>query len=105
MTKMDELVALVKRAEAKAKEEKCSKAIKTALAVIGLIVVVAVIAFAVYKCITKCKQEEEELDCEDSFEDEESCIELEFVYPADEDAVPVEAEEEVAAEEQVEEEE
>ena len=102
MTKMDELVALVKGAEAKAKEEKCSKAIKTALTVIGLIVVVAAIAFAVYKFITKCKQEEEDIDCEDVFEDEESCIELEFVYPADEEAIPAEAEEEAPAEEQVE---
>lgn len=102
MTKMDELCALVKNAEAKVKEEKCSKAIKTALAVIGIIVVVAAIAFAVYKCITKCKQEEEEYECEDTFEDEESCIELEFVYPAEEEAVPAEAQEEAAAEEQVE---
>ncbi len=102
MTKMDELVALVKRAEAKAKEEECNKAIKTALAVIGIIVIVAAIAFAVYKFITKCKQEEAECDCEETFEDEESCIELEFVYPVDEEAVPAEAEEEVTAEVQVE---
>lgn len=100
MTKMDEFVALVKNAEAKVKEEKCSKAIKSALAVIGVIVVVAAIAFAVYKCITKCKREEE-CECENAFEEEASCIELEFVYPAEEDAVPAEAEED-AAEEQVE---
>lgn len=99
MTKMDELVALVKKAELKAKEEKCSKAIKTVMAVIGVIVVVAAIAFAVYKCITKCKVEEDECDCAETFEDEESCIELEFVYPAEEEAVPAEAEEQVEVEE------
>ena len=97
MTKMDELVALVKKAEVKAKEEKCSKAIKTALAVIGIIVVVAAIAYAVYKCITKCT-DEEECGCAELYEDEESCIELEFVYPEEEEAVPAEAEELVEAE-------
>lgn len=91
MTNIDELVTMVKRAEAKVKEEKCNKVIKTVLAIIGVVVVVALIAFTVYKFITRCKKEE--CECEDTFEDEESCIELEFVYPSDEEAVPAEAEE------------
>ena len=54
---------------------------------------VAAIAFAVYKFITKCKCEEEEFVCDDTFEDEESCIELEFVCPAEDEEAPAEAEE------------
>ncbi len=96
MTKMDEIVAMVKAADAKVKEEKCSKAIKTVLAIVGAVVVVAAIAFAVYKFMMKCKANTEAAyaECEDTFEDEESCIELEFVYPSEEEAVPAEAEEE-----------
>ncbi len=96
MTKMDEIVAMVKAADAKMKEEKCNKTIKTILAVIGVIVVVAAIAFAVYKFIMKCKENTDAAyaECEETFEDEESCIELEFVYPNEEEAVPAEAEEE-----------
>ena len=96
---MEEVLTMVKKAEAKVKEEKCCKTIKTVLKVIGVLVVVAAVAFAVYKFITKCKQEEETCEFEDAFEDEESCIELEFAYPTDEEAVPAEAEEEVPAEE------
>ena len=73
-------------------KEDDNKLIKTVFAVVGILVVVAAIAFAVYKFITKCKCEEEEFVCDDTFEDEESCIELEFVCPAEEEA-PAEAEE------------
>ena len=83
----------------KMKEEKCSKAIKTVMAVIGMIVVAVAIAFAVYKFITRCKPQEECCDCEDAFEDEEACIELEFACPTEDEAVPAEAEEESAIEE------
>ena len=86
MTKMDELVAMVKKAEAKAKEEKCCKAIKTVLAVIGIIVVVAAVAYAVYKLVTSCKKDEEVCDDADACDDEDSCIELEFTFPEEEDA-------------------
>ena len=67
--------------------------IKIVFAIVGILVVVAAIAFAVYKFITKCKCEEEEFVCNDTFEDEESCIELEFAGPTEEEAVPAEAEE------------
>ena len=74
-------------------KEDNNKLIKTVFAVVGILVVVAAIAFAVYKFITKCKCEDEEFACDDTFEDEESCIELEFVCPTEEEAVPAEAEE------------
>ena len=73
-------------------KEDNNKLIKTVFAVVGILVVVAAIAFAVYKFITKCKCEEEEFVCDDTFEDEESCIELEFVCPSEEDEeAPAEA--------------
>ncbi|MBQ8816468.1 MAG: DUF4366 domain-containing protein [Lachnospiraceae bacterium] len=81
MKKMDELVTLMKKAEVKAKDEKCCKTIKTILAIVGVIVVVAAIAFAVYKFVTKCRKNKEVCDCEETFEDEDSCIQLEFSYP------------------------
>ncbi len=87
MTNMESLVAMVKQAEAKAKEEKCSKAIKTLLAIIGVIVVTAAIAYAVYKLISCYKQKKDVCDDVDVCEDEDSCIELEFTFPEDEDAV------------------
>ncbi len=104
MTKMDELVTAVKKAEAKAKDEKCCKTLSTVLTIIGVLVVVAAVAFAVYKFITRCKENECDCDCEceDIFEDEESCIELEFVCPAEGEVVSAEAEE-AAVEEKTEE--
>lgn len=86
MTKMDELVAMVKKAEAKAKEEKCCKAIKTVLTVIGIVVVVAAIAYAVYKLVASLKKDEESFDDVDVCDDEDSCIELEFTFPEEEEA-------------------
>lgn len=77
MTKMNELISKMKKAE----EEKSCNKMKTVLAIIGVIVVVAAIAFAVYKFITRCKKDEEICECEDFFEEEDSCIELEFVSP------------------------
>ncbi len=100
MTRMDELVTAVKKAEAKVEKEKCCKTIKTILTIIGVIVVVAAATFAVYKFITKCRENEADCDCacDDIFEDEESCIELEFACPVEEEAVPAEAEEALAEE-------
>lgn len=81
----------------KMKDEKCCKVIKTVLTIIGVLVVIAGVAFAVYKFMTKCKKGACECDCDcecdDIFEDEESCIELEFACPTEEEAVPAEAEE------------
>lgn len=74
-------------------KEDNNKLIKTVFAVVGILVVVATIAFAVYKCITKCKCKNEELEYDDTFEDEEHCIEIEFASPTEEEAVPAEAEE------------
>lgn len=85
-------------------KEDNNKLIKTVFAVVGILVVVAAIAFAVYKFFTKCKCEEEEFVCDDTFEDGESCIELEFVCPTEQEVVSDEAEE-VTTEEPVEEEE
>ena len=85
-------------------KEDNNKLIKTVFAVVGILVVVAAIAFAVYKFFTKCKCEEEEFVCDDTFEDEESCIELEFVCPTEQEVASDEAEE-VTTEEPVEEEE
>ena len=78
-------------------KEDNNKLIKTVFAIVGILVVVAAIAFAVYKFITKCKCEEEEFVCDDTFEDEESCIELEFACPKEDEAAP---EEPVQAEEE-----
>ena len=78
-------------------DEKCCNTMKLIMAVIGVIVVVAAIAFAVYKFITRCKPEEDCCDCADLFEEEESCIELEFVCPKEDEAAP---EEQAAAEEE-----
>lgn len=98
MKKMDELVTLVKKAELKAKDEKCCKTIKTILGIVGVIVVAAAIAFAVYKLVTKCKKEKEVCDCEEIFEEEDSCIQLAFTYP--EEAAVEEATAEVQTEEE-----
>ena len=76
-------------------KEDNNKLVKTVFAVVGILVVVAAVAFAVYKFIARCKCEEE-LACDDTFEDEESCIELEFVCPTEDEAIPAEAEEEEA---------
>ena len=62
-------------------KEDNNKLIKTVFAVVGILVVVAAIAFAVYKFIVKCKGKDEEYLYDDTFEDEESCIELEFSAP------------------------
>ena len=78
-------------------DEKCCNTMKVIMAVIGVIVVVAAIAFAVYKFITRCKSEEDCCDCADLFEEEESCIELEFACPKEDEEAP---EEPVQAEEE-----
>lgn len=72
-------------------EKKCCKVIAAVMVVIGIIAVVAGVAFAVYKFITNSRKTEEKIEDEDYFEDEESCIELEFVYPEDDEVVPAEA--------------
>lgn len=74
-------------------KEDNNKLIKTVFAVVGILVVVAAVAFAVYKFITKCKCEDEEFLYDDTFEDEEACIELDFACPTEDEAVPAEAEE------------
>lgn len=89
MTKGKELLTMCHNTECK--EKKCCNTIAVVMAVIGVIAVVAGVAFAVYKFITNNKKTEEKIDADDYFEDEESCIELEFVYPEDDEVVPVEA--------------
>ena len=74
-------------------KEDNNKLIKTVFAGVGILVVVAAVAFAVYKFITKCKCEDEEFLYDDTFEDEEACIELDFACPTEDEAVPAEAEE------------
>ena len=82
-------------------KEDNNKLVKTVFAVLGILVVVAAIAFAVYKFITRCECEEDELAYDDTFEDEEHCIELEFACPTEDEAIPAEAEDMAAVEEEV----
>ena len=100
MEKMDELVKLVKKAEAKAKEEKCCDTMKTILKVIGFLAIVAAVVYAVYKFVASLNKDEDEFyEDEDIFEDEDSCIELQFASAEQKEEASVEAEEETTADE------
>jgi len=74
------------------KEKKQDNTIAMIMAIIGIVVVIAGVAFAVYKFITKRKAEKELF--EEDYEDEDALIELDFVYPDDETSAEVLAEEE-----------
>ncbi len=87
MMKMNELLTKLKKAE----EEKSCNKMKTVLAIIGVIVVIAAIAFAVYKFITKCKMDKECCECDCACEEDDNCIEIEFVSPKEQDAAEEEA--------------
>ena len=75
------------------KEKKQDNTIAMIMAIIGIVVVVAGVAFAVYKFITKRKAEKELFEMED-YEDDEALIELDFTYPDDEVSEEVLTEEE-----------
>ncbi len=88
MGKFEDLMDLVKLSELKKREEKNSNTLLIVLSVIGTVVVVAGIAFAVYKYVTACKGEKRAYELGEGFDDsfdEEDLIELEFDY-YDEDA-------------------
>ena len=74
-------------------ENKKDNTIAMVMAIIGIVVVVAGVAFAVYKFVSKRKAEKELFEAED-FEDDEALIELDFTYPDDEVPVEVLTEEE-----------
>lgn len=76
-------------------EKKNDNTIAIVMTVIGIIAVVAGVAFAVYKFITKRKAAKELMDECDCTECDESLIELEFTYPEEEkDSVEIPTEEE-----------
>lgn len=83
MTKCNELLCALKDAEVQAKDKKCCKMITTIMAVVGIVVVVAGVAFAVYKFITRNKEEE---NLWDDIDEEDSFVELELVYPEEDNA-------------------
>ncbi len=66
------------------KEKKHDSTIAIVMAVIGIVAVVAGVAFAVYKFITQKRAEKELFEMDDYVEDEDSIIELEFTYPEEE---------------------
>lgn len=76
MNKIDEILALLKKKEREEEEEcNCKRVFVTVLAVIGAIVAVAGIAYAVYRFLTPDYLEDfeedfEEDDFEDCFEEE-----------------------------------
>lgn len=70
------------------KEKKQDNTIAMIMAIIGIVVVVAGVAFAVYKFITKRKAQKECFEADD-YEEDDALIELEFTYPNEEE-VPVE---------------
>ena len=80
MTKMNELLATIKK-----DEKQCCK-MKTIFAIVGAVVVIAGIAFAVYKFLTRYKEEECcdcgcDCDCDCDCEctcDSDNCIEIEL---------------------------
>lgn len=66
------------------KEKKQDNTIAMIMAIIGILVVIAGVAFAVYKFITKRKAEKECFEADD-FEEDDALIELEFTYPNDDE--------------------
>ncbi len=68
------------------KEKKHDNTIAIVMTVVGIVAVVAGVAFAVYKFITKRKEAKELLELDDYAVDEDSVIELEFAYPEEEHA-------------------
>lgn len=81
MTKMNELLATMKK-----DEKQCCK-MKTIFAIVGAVVVIAGIAFAVYKFLTKRKEAECcecgcDCDCDGECTCEsDNCIEIELTDP------------------------
>ena len=73
------------------KEKKQDNTIAMVMAIIGIVVVVAGIAFAVYKFISKRKAQKECFEMDD-YEDDEALIELDFVYPNDDEVLAEEEE-------------
>lgn len=73
------------------KEKKQDNTIAMVMAIIGIVVVIAGIAFAVYKFISKRKAEKELFEMENQ-EDDEGLIELDFVYPNDDEVLAEEEE-------------
>lgn len=66
MNKLDELMALLQKQEKE--EEKCKNTVMWVLAIIGAVVVVAGIAYAVYRFFTPDYLEDFEDDFEDDFD-------------------------------------
>ena len=66
--------------ECNCNEKKQDNTIAMIMAIIGIVVVVAGVAFAVYKFITKRKEEKEFEEMLDAMDDD-ACIELDYDYP------------------------
>ena len=76
------------------KEKKQDNTIAMIMAIIGIVVVVAGVAFAVYKFITKRKANKELQEMLDDMDEEEALIDIEFTYPEEETQDSLLAEEE-----------
>ena len=70
------------------KENKKDNTIAMVMAIIGIVVVVAGVAFAVYKFITKRKEKKELEEILAAMDEDDALIDIDFTYPDDE--VPVE---------------
>ena len=63
------------------KEKKQDNTIAMIMAIVGIVVVVAGVAFAVYKFISKRREDKELQQMLDAMEEEDSLIDIEFTYP------------------------
>lgn len=63
------------------KEKKQDNTIAMVMAIVGIVVVVAGVAFAVYKFISKRREDKELQEMLDAMEEEDSLIDIEFTYP------------------------
>lgn len=88
MTKLDEILEMMKLNELKKMKEEKKNCLFWVLAIIGAVVVIAGIAYAVYRYLTPDYLDDFDDDFDDDFEDEEEEVEA---APAEEAAeAPVE---------------